>query len=67
LQKDYRAAISDYNEAIKRNPDFAEAWFNRGLTRLYLGDTSQGIEDLSKAGELGMINAYSIIKKMTAE
>jgi tetratricopeptide (TPR) repeat protein len=67
LLRDYRAAIGDYNEAIKRNPDFAEAWFNRGLTRLYLGDTDAGIVDLSKAGELGMVNAYSIIKKMTAE
>jgi tetratricopeptide (TPR) repeat protein len=67
LQKDYRTAIADYNEAIRRNPDFAEAWFNRGLTRLYLGDTGRGIEDLSKAGELGMVDAYSIIKKMTAE
>ncbi|GHT75828.1 hypothetical protein AGMMS50262_12340 [Bacteroidia bacterium] len=67
LQKDYRSALNDYNEAIKRNPDFAEAYFNRGLTRLYLGETNRGIEDLSKAGELGMVNAYSIIKKMTAE
>jgi tetratricopeptide (TPR) repeat protein len=67
LQKDYRAALADYNEAIKRNPDFAEAYFNRGLTRLSLGDTNRGIEDLSKAGELGMIDAYGIIKKMTAD
>jgi tetratricopeptide (TPR) repeat protein len=66
-QKDYRAALSDYNEALKRNPDFAEAWFNRGLTRLSLGETNRGIEDLSKAGELGMIDAYGIIKKMTAD
>ena len=64
LQKDYRAAVNDYNEAIKRNPDFAECYFNRGLTRLYLGETARGIEDLSKAGELGLVNAYSIIKRM---
>ena len=67
LQKNFRVAIADYNEAIERNPDFAEAYFNRGLTRLYLGDTEQGIVDLSKAGELGIIDAYSIIKKMTAD
>ncbi|MDR0547700.1 MAG: tetratricopeptide repeat protein [Dysgonamonadaceae bacterium] len=67
LQKDYRAAVIDYNEAIKRNPDFAEAYFNRGLTRLYLGETNRGIEDLSKAGELGIVSAYGIIKKMTAD
>lgn len=67
LQKDYQAAILDYNEVIKRNPDFSEAYFNRGLTYLYLGKNEQGIKDLSKAGELGLVNAYSIIKKMTVD
>ena len=66
VQRDFRAAIQDYNEAIKRDPDFAEAYFNRGLARLSLGDANQGIADLSKAGELGIINAYSIIKRMTS-
>ena len=65
--KDFRQALVDYNEAIKRNPEFAEAYYNRGLARLYLGDTSNGIADLSKAGELGIVGAYSIIKKMTAD
>ena len=64
--RDYRAAITDYNEAILRDPDFAEAYFNRGLSRLSLGDVERGITDLSKAGELGIMNAYSIIKRMTA-
>lgn len=67
MRKDYRSALQDYNEAIKRSPEFAEAYFNRGLTRLYLGDTDNGIADLSKAGELGLINAYGIIKRMTVE
>jgi len=67
LQKDFRAAIADYNEAITRNPDFAEAWFNRGLSRLSLGETDKGISDLSRAGELGLAEAYGIIKKMTAQ
>ncbi|RHJ81912.1 tetratricopeptide repeat protein [Parabacteroides sp. AM08-6] len=64
--RDFRAAILDYNEAIRRDPEFAEAYFNRGLARLSLGDINQGIADLSKAGELGIINAYSIIKRMTS-
>jgi tetratricopeptide (TPR) repeat protein len=67
IQKDFRAALTDYDEAIKRNPDFAEAYYNRGLTRLYLGDTDKGIADLSKAGELGIADAYGIIKKMAAD
>ena len=67
VQKDFRAAILDYNEAIKRDPEFAEAYFNRGLSRLYVGDTQRGIEDLSKAGELGMVDSYNIIKRMSSE
>jgi tetratricopeptide (TPR) repeat protein len=67
LQKDYKSAISDYNEAIKQNPEFSEAFYNRGLTQLFLGETQKGIADLSRAGELGMAEAYSIIKKMTAD
>ncbi len=65
VQRDFRAAIQDYDEAIKRDSDFAEAYFNRGLAYLSLGNANQGLSDLSKAGELGIINAYSIIKRMT--
>ncbi|OAV67178.1 lipoprotein NlpI [Bacteroidales bacterium Barb4] len=65
-QRDFRAAALDYTAAIERDPDFAEAYFNRGLARLSQGDANRGIADLSKAGELGIINAYSIIKRMTS-
>ena len=65
-QRDFRAAILDYNEAIERDPEFAEAYFNRGLARLSQGDANRGISDLSKAGELGIVDAYSIIKRMTS-
>lgn len=65
IQKDYRAAIQDYNEAILRDNEFAEAYFNRGLAKLSMGDADGGVADLSKAGELGIISAYNIIKRMT--
>ena len=64
IQKDYRGAISDYSEAIKREPQFAEALFNRGLSYLSIGETVTGLDDLRKAGELGVVEAYSIIKRM---
>ena len=64
-QRDFRAAIDDYSEAILRDPEFAEAYYNRGLARLSQGFANEGIADLSKAGELGIVNAYSIIKRMT--
>jgi len=63
-QHDYSAAIQDYNDAIQRDPDFAEAYFNRGLARLSQGDVANGVADLSKSGELGIVDAYSIIKRM---
>jgi len=66
-RKNFREAVADYTEAINRNPQFAEAYYNRGLTRLSLGDAENGKADLSKAGELGIVEAYSIIKKMSAE
>lgn len=65
IQNDYRAAILDYNEAIRQDDEFAEAFYNRGLNRLHIKETDRGLDDLRKAGELGIIGAYSIIKKMT--
>lgn len=63
--KDYNAAIAYYTNAIRINTNFAEAYFNRGLTYIYIGDTDRGIADLSKAGELGIYDAYNLIKKVT--
>lgn len=65
MLKDYRAALVDYDKAISLNSDFAEAYFNRGLTHIFLGNNKQGISDLSKAGELGIVSAYNIIKRFT--
>lgn len=67
LQKDFKSAIANYTDAIKAEPELAEAYFNRGLARFSIGDNQRGLADLSKAGELGLINAYSIIKRMTSE
>ena len=64
LEKDYRAAIADYTKAINLEPQFAEAYFNRGISRLSIGETKEGLDDLRKAGELGVVQSYSIIKRM---
>jgi tetratricopeptide (TPR) repeat protein len=62
-RRDYQRAIADYSQALKLNQDLAEAWFNRGLAKIYAKHVDEGIEDLSKAGELGLYQAYSVIKK----
>ncbi len=63
LQKDYRSAIANYTRAIELNGDLAEAYFNRGLCYVRIGESAKGIEDLSKAGELGIYVAYNVIKR----
>ncbi|GAB6012670.1 tetratricopeptide repeat protein [Viscerimonas tarda] len=65
MQRDFRAAVLDYNEVIRREPNFPDVYFNRGLDRLQLGEKDKGLSDLRKAGELGILNAYNIIKRMT--
>ena len=60
---DYQHAIEDYTRAIERDPHLAEAWYNRGLTHIANKQQQEGISDLSKAGELGLYSAYSIIKR----
>ena len=63
MRNDYQHAIDDYNKALILNDNLAEAWYNRGLAKIYAKKISEGISDLSKAGELGLYTAYSVIKK----
>ena len=59
----YDKAIADYTEAIRLDANLAEAYYNRGLAHINNKNVSAGIADLSKAGELGLYDAYSLIKK----
>jgi Tfp pilus assembly protein PilF len=67
MLKDYRSALVDYDKAISLDPNFAEAYFNRGLTLIFSGNNKKGISDLSKAGELGIVSAYNVIKRFTEQ
>lgn len=67
LRSDNMRAIDDYTEAIKLERNLAEAYYNRGLVYIRLKKTDEAISDLSKAGELGLYQAYSVIKKYTGK
>ena len=56
-------AYDDYTRALTLAPYLAEAYFNRGLVQLLMKDTQKGAMDLSKAGELGIKEAYGILKR----
>ena len=63
MRKEYERAVDDYTAALKQDPAMAEAYYNRGLCHIYMQQMAEGIADLSKAGELGLYTAYSIIKR----
>lgn len=65
LQGDYTSAISCYTAAIEIKPDLAEAYYNRGLMYLRMGNKEMGVADLSKAGELGVLPSYNVLKRMS--
>ena len=52
-----------YTRAIDMYPYIGEAYYNRGLTYLRLGNRERGVADLSKAGELGIQEAYVDMKR----
>ncbi|MBI9033910.1 MAG: tetratricopeptide repeat protein [Bacteroidales bacterium] len=56
-------AVFDYTMALVHHPELAEALFNRGLTYIFMGDETKGCQDMSKSGELGLKDAYPLIKK----
>ena len=62
-RKEYTQAIDDYTRAIQLDSHLAEAWYNRGLAYIFTDNKKAGVSDLSKAGELGIYDAYSVIKR----
>ncbi len=56
-------AINCYDKAISEYPGMGEAYYNRALVLIFLKDKEKGCIDLSRAGELGIVEAYSVINK----
>jgi len=60
-------AIENYDRAIGVYPYMGDAFYNRGLALIFLKDKEKGCIDLSRAGELGIADAYSVISKYCKE
>lgn len=62
--ENYEGAILKFNSTLNLNSNFAEAYFYRGISKLKsTGYKDSACLDLSKAGELGYVDAYEVIKK----
>lgn len=62
--KNYERAVSDYTHALQLDARLAEAYYNRGIVYYRMGKHDAARQDLSKAGELGLYDAYALSKKM---
>lgn len=46
---DYQGAIADFNQALQMNPNYVEAWRNRGDVYLQMGDYQAALADYNQA------------------
>ena len=67
LQNDYTNAITCYESALKYNSRIAEAYYNRGIVKMALQQRSDALKDLGTAGELGLYDAYALIKRYSTK
>ncbi len=54
--------MADYTKAIGLNPEFGEAYYNRGIAKEMLRDPDGAMKDWKKAAELGVKNALEYIE-----
>lgn len=64
---DLSGAISSFTKAIELDSHFPDAYYSRGVTYIMNGQLSEGLSDLSQAGEYGLYSAYNLIKKYANE
>lgn len=67
LSSKFVESVDSYTKAINVYPYMGDAYYNRGLILIYLKDKEKGCIDLSRAGELGVGDAYSVISKYCEE
>lgn len=60
----YTDAADFFKRATEQAPDMGVAYFNLGLSFYALGEKVKGDESMSRAGALGIYEAYSVIKRM---
>lgn len=63
-EKNYTRAVDDYTHAIKLDPRLAQAYYNRAIAYYFEGRIADAQKDLSRAGELGLYDAYALSRRL---
>jgi tetratricopeptide (TPR) repeat protein len=51
-QGEYQTALAEFSRAIRRNPTFVEAFYNRALVSIEIGNVGQAASDLGAVAEI---------------
>ena len=65
--RDYEEAIDDYTKALTINPEFADAYFHRGILKGRLGDAKGAISDADQAIKINPQHAMAYASRGIAE
>ncbi len=63
VKNEHYTAIFYYNKAIKKDKDFAPAYYNKAFSLLKLMDNKNACKNFSIAGEKGINKSYFMIQK----
>ena len=61
--KDYKGAIKDYQEAIKLDPEYTDAWYGKAICESILERYDKALADYNKAAELDPSNKDVIFNR----
>ena len=63
MKGDFLGAHHDLDSAILLKPDYADAFYNRGMSNMSLKDTLSACADWKKAFELGSKPAEQMVRE----
>jgi len=64
---EFLSAAADYTYIISLNSKDATAYYNRGICYANLNMKGNACDDFNKAGELGLFEAYQVVKDFCEE